>query len=571
MEQVGISGSRNGHSVQRLFLMFEEGRFLWYCSFITSSSVLVLGINRRRDRVDCDIVTDEVIALITLTATTASAVGLLLLNCVVMPVTRSLCFLPAVKIVKLSDFTTCGNQESFVVHQESFWRIDRSILNEITVNVGIYIRDAMKTRSALDLAKRAAAYAAGEKHVKSGYRIGVGSGTTAKFFVEFLAEKVNDGTLKDIICVPSSFSTRQWLIDFGLQLTDLEKTFDLDLCIDGADEVDVSLNCIKGGGGCLTQEKIVQASAKKFYIIADASKQSEKLGDKIFQFNRSHSVWVAVCDEAATCYGSTEENLAGRQIIPYMPVLNWIKRLEGGEIDLRTNSKEKLDPFITDNNNFILDWNFPKNKYVTTEDLAALYTRLKSLPDVAEKAYFATADGNVTERIYGIYSGGFSVHIHRSPNVRIVPPRWLKMPSPMQMFALVMMTYFFVTGGVIYDIINEPPSIGQTTDEKGNAKPVAIMQHRVNGQYIMEGLAASFMFSLSGRILPAIFQISVLSSSLLSGLGFIILDKCNNPLTPKLNRIMMLGLGFASVLIGFLATRLFMKIKMPSYLQGIVG
>lgn len=92
----------------------------------------------------------------------------------------------------------------------------------------------------------------------------------------------------------------------------------------------------------------------------------------------------------------------------YAPVLNWIKRQEGGEVELRTNSKDKLDPFITDNNNFILDWNFPKNKYVTTEDLAALHTRLISLPGVvetglfigvAEKAYFGTADGNVTERL----------------------------------------------------------------------------------------------------------------------------------------------------------------------------
>lgn len=135
------------------------------------------------------------------------------------------------------------------------------------------------------------------------------------------------------------------------------------------------------------------------------------------------------------------------------------------------------------------------------------------------------------------------------PNVRINWPRWLKAPSPMQVFGFVMVTYFFVTGGVIYDIINEPPSIGQTTDERGNARPVAIMQYRVNGQYIMEGLAASFMFSLGG-------------------LGFVILDKCNNPLTPKLNRIMMLGVGFACVLIGYCATRMFMRIKMPSYLHG---
>ncbi|VDN58330.1 unnamed protein product [Dracunculus medinensis] len=135
------------------------------------------------------------------------------------------------------------------------------------------------------------------------------------------------------------------------------------------------------------------------------------------------------------------------------------------------------------------------------------------------------------------------------PNVRINRPRWLSMPSPMQVFAFVMVTYFFVTGGVIYDIINEPPGVGQTTDERGNAKPVAIMKHRINGQYIMEGLAASFMFSLGG-------------------IGFIILDNCNNPLTPKLNRIMMLGLGFACILISFFATRLFMRIKLPYYMHG---
>lgn len=100
--------------------------------------------------------------------------------------------------------------------------------------------------STLEQAKRAAAYAAGKRHVKSGCRIGVGSGTTAKFFVEFLAEKVNDGTVEDIICVPSSFSTRKWLTDSGLQVNGLEDILELDLCIDGADEVDFNLNCIKG-------------------------------------------------------------------------------------------------------------------------------------------------------------------------------------------------------------------------------------------------------------------------------------------------------------------------------------
>lgn len=62
------------------------------------------------------------------------------------------------------------------------------------------------------------------------------------------------------------FKTRKWLIDSGLPVSDLEKTPELDVCIDGADEVDVNLNCIKGGGGCLTQEKIVQNSSKKFIV-----------------------------------------------------------------------------------------------------------------------------------------------------------------------------------------------------------------------------------------------------------------------------------------------------------------
>ncbi|KAI1713856.1 OST3 / OST6 family, transporter family domain-containing protein [Ditylenchus destructor] len=134
------------------------------------------------------------------------------------------------------------------------------------------------------------------------------------------------------------------------------------------------------------------------------------------------------------------------------------------------------------------------------------------------------------------------------PNLRITAPRWLQMPSPMQAFAFVLLTYFLVTGGVVYDIINEPPSIGSEVDERGNNRPVAIMKYRVNGQYIMEGLAASFMFSFGA-------------------IGFIILDLCNNPLTSKNNRIMLLGLGFSCVLISFMTTRMFMKMKLPDYMN----
>jgi len=146
------------------------------------------------------------------------------------------------------------------------------------------------------------------------------------------------------------------------------------------------------------------------------------------------------------------------------------------------------------------------------------------------------------EALYGI-----PFTVLQCPNLKIKKPTWVRMPSAMVVFALVMLSYFLVTGGIIYDVIVEPPSIGSTTDERGNSKPVAFMPYRVNGQYIMEGLASSFLFSLGG-------------------LGFIILDQTNNPGTRKLNRMMLYGIGFALILVSFFTCRVFMRMKLPGYL-----
>ncbi|XP_064649455.1 oligosaccharyltransferase complex subunit ostc-B-like [Lineus longissimus] len=134
------------------------------------------------------------------------------------------------------------------------------------------------------------------------------------------------------------------------------------------------------------------------------------------------------------------------------------------------------------------------------------------------------------------------------PNLKLKKPSWVKMPSAMFMFAAVLGSYFLVTGGIIYDVIVEPPSIGSTTDERGNSRPVAFMPYRVNGQYIMEGLASSFLFTIGG-------------------LGFVILDQTNKPTTPKLNRILLLSVGFVSILVSFFMCRVFMRMKLPGYLQ----
>nr|XP_039319801.1 oligosaccharyltransferase complex subunit OSTC-like [Saimiri boliviensis boliviensis] len=94
------------------------------------------------------------------------------------------------------------------------------------------------------------------------------------------------------------------------------------------------------------------------------------------------------------------------------------------------------------------------------------------------------------------------------PNLKLKKPPWLHMPSAMAVYALVVVSYFLITGGIIYDVIVEPPSVGSMTDEHGYQRPVAFLAYRVNGQYIMEGLASSFLFTMGG-------------------LGFIILDlKC---------------------------------------------
>ncbi|RZF44290.1 hypothetical protein LSTR_LSTR006840 [Laodelphax striatellus] len=134
------------------------------------------------------------------------------------------------------------------------------------------------------------------------------------------------------------------------------------------------------------------------------------------------------------------------------------------------------------------------------------------------------------------------------PHLRIKKPSWLQQPSAMVMYSLVLFSYFLVTGGIIYDVIIEPPSVGSTTDEHGHSRPVAFMPYRVNGQYIMEGLASAFLFSLGG-------------------LGFVVLDQTHGATTPKLNRILLIAVGFLFILVSFFTCWIFMRMKLPGYLR----
>ncbi|KAL5967909.1 Oligosaccharyltransferase complex subunit ostc [Taenia solium] len=130
------------------------------------------------------------------------------------------------------------------------------------------------------------------------------------------------------------------------------------------------------------------------------------------------------------------------------------------------------------------------------------------------------------------------------PKLRIKKLSWVQLPSRMAVFAFVLSTYFLVTGGIIFDIINGPPSVGTETDARGNQRPVAFMQWRINSQYIMEGLLCSFMFTLGA-------------------IGFILLDVVNESKMTRLTRTIMLSLGVACMIVSFVSVRAFMKIKMP--------
>lgn len=134
------------------------------------------------------------------------------------------------------------------------------------------------------------------------------------------------------------------------------------------------------------------------------------------------------------------------------------------------------------------------------------------------------------------------------PNLRLKKPSWVAMPSAMLVFCVVLLSYFLVTGGVIYDMIVEPPSVGSSTDEHGRQKLVAFMEYRVNGQYIMEGLAASFFFTIGS-------------------LGFIVLEKSNAPGMARLSRILHFCVAFALIIISFVVMRWFIRIKIPGYLR----
>src|SRR6202161_333216 len=135
----------------------------------------------------------------------------------------------------------------------------------------------LEARHLMDVeAEKRAAAARAVDFVRPGMRLGLGTGSTARHFVDLLGERVRMGL--DVIAVPTSEATRAQAAALGIALTTLDETPELDLTVDGADEIAPDLTLIKGGGGALLREKIVASASAQMIVIADASKWVPVLG-----------------------------------------------------------------------------------------------------------------------------------------------------------------------------------------------------------------------------------------------------------------------------------------------------
>uniref|UniRef100_A0A7S1BGW3 ribose-5-phosphate isomerase n=1 Tax=Corethron hystrix TaxID=216773 RepID=A0A7S1BGW3_9STRA len=139
---------------------------------------------------------------------------------------------------------------------------------------------ALKMATALtqDELKQMVGYKAIDDYVSSGMVVGLGTGSTAYFAVERLGQKLASGELKDIVAIPTSVRTKEQAESLKIPLVTLDTHSRLDVAIDGADEVDPGLNLVKGGGGALLREKMVEVCADKFIVIVDESKLCDALG-----------------------------------------------------------------------------------------------------------------------------------------------------------------------------------------------------------------------------------------------------------------------------------------------------
>ena len=199
--------------------------------------------------------------------------------------------------------------------------------------------------------------------VKSDSIVGLGTGSTTAFAIQYIGERLKAGEITNIKGVPTSFQAIVLARKYGIPLVSLDEIDQIDIAIDGADEVDPQKNLIKGGGAAHTQEKIVDSLANEFVVVVDSGKLVDRLGSTFL-------LPVEVIPMAVT------------------PVMRAIAKL-GGKPELRMGVK-KAGPVVTDQGNLVIDVKFDQ-----IDNPAELEKALNNIPGVLENGLFV----GVTDRV----------------------------------------------------------------------------------------------------------------------------------------------------------------------------
>ncbi len=204
---------------------------------------------------------------------------------------------------------------------------------------------------------------AAASRVTSNSVVGIGTGSTTAYVIQYIGDRLASGELTNIVAVPTSFQSEVLAKKYGIPLTTLDMIDHIDVAIDGADEVDGQKNLIKGGGAAHTREKVVDTLAKQFIVVVDSSKLTDKLGS-------TFPLPVEVIPMALA------------------PVMRRLETL-GGKPELRMGVK-KAGPVVTDQGNLVIDVKF---NYI--ENPIELESTINNIPGVLENGLFV----NVTDLV----------------------------------------------------------------------------------------------------------------------------------------------------------------------------
>ncbi|KAH8823238.1 ribose-5-phosphate isomerase [Flagelloscypha sp. PMI_526] len=241
------------------------------------------------------------------------------------------------------------------------------------------LQDPSTILTGVERAKQLAAWTAVDNHVKPEHKvIGIGSGSTVPYVVERIVQQGKELN-KDRVFIPTGFQSKQLIVEAGLLLADIDQYPTIDITLDGADEVDQNLNCIKGGGACHLREKVIAEAALTFILVADYRKNVD-------------------------CLGTTFKTGVPIEVIPfaYAKVLQNLQHGLGAPQATLRMAKFKAGPIVTDNGNFVIDAPYSREQLQEPYEIMARIKMLTGVVEVglfchmAKAAYFGNEDGSVT-------------------------------------------------------------------------------------------------------------------------------------------------------------------------------